>query len=127
MVALFVNGEGMRGGAVHHNIEPFPFLGEARTAACYRFLSVRDEFPAVVPVQSGGVEVLGELYDVPLEVIGERFMPDEPPELELGVVRLADATHALGVVLRAEEAAAGRHRDISDRGGWRAYRRATEG
>ena len=30
-VPLFVNGEGMRGGKVHHSIEGLPFLGEAST------------------------------------------------------------------------------------------------
>jgi hypothetical protein len=37
---LFVNGEGMRGGAVHHTIGEHPFIGYARTAPKYRFFSV---------------------------------------------------------------------------------------
>ena len=122
MVALFLNGEGMRGGAVHHNIAPYPILGEVRTVPRYRFFSVRDEFPGLCPVATNGVAVPGELYDVPLEVIGQRFMPEEPPELELAVVQLEDDTYALAVQLRPEEAASGRHRDISAFGGWRAYR-----
>lgn len=125
MVALFLNGEGMKGGAVHHNIAPYPFLGEVRTAARYRFYSVRDEFPGLEPVAQDGVAIPGELYDVPLEVIGEEFMPDEPPELELGVVELSDGAHALAVRLRPGEAESGRHRDISSFGGWHAYRAAT--
>ena len=82
-VPLFVNGGGMRGGNVHHSIEGHPFLGEARTAPRYRFFSVRDEFPALWPVAEGGVSVPGELYEVPLDVIRDRFIPAEPPELEL--------------------------------------------
>lgn len=68
------------------------------------------------------MEIPGELCDVPLEVIGERFMPDEPAELELGVVQLDDGSYALGVRLRPGEAKSGRHRDISTAGGWHAYR-----
>lgn len=125
MVALFLNGEGMRGGAVHHNIAPFSFLGEVRTAARYRFYSVRDEFPGLTPVADGeGVEIPGELYDVPLSTIGEAFMPSEPAELELAVVQLSDGSHALGVRLRPGEVESGRHREISGYGGWRAYRSA---
>ena len=44
MVLLMTNGEGMRGGAVHHTIEAHPFLGEVDTAPRYRFFSVRN-FP----------------------------------------------------------------------------------
>ena len=52
-VPLFVNGEGMSGGKVHHSIEGLPFLGPAQTAPRYRFFSVRDEFPGLWPVDEG--------------------------------------------------------------------------
>jgi gamma-glutamylcyclotransferase (GGCT)/AIG2-like uncharacterized protein YtfP len=123
-VPLFVNGDGMRGGRVHHTIEAHPFLGAARTAPRYRFFSVRDEFPALWPA-ADGVSVEGELYDVPLDVIRDAFIPAEPPELELSVVELEDGGSALVVMLRAEVHAAGDGlKDISTHGGWRAY---TEG
>lgn len=121
MVLLMTNGEGMRGGRVHHTIEAHPFLGEVRTAPKYRFFSVRDEFPGILPVTDGsGSSIRGELYDVPLEVVRDRFLPHEPSELELGVVELEDGTAALSMMLRREES--GRHADISAHGGWRAYR-----
>ena len=123
MVFLMTNGEGMRGGRLHHNIEGHPFVGEAQTAAKYRFFSVRDEFPGICPVgERAGGSVRGELYDVPLEVLRDRFLPDEPPELELGVIELADGTATLCMVLRPEER--DRHTDITDFGGWRAYRQS---
>jgi hypothetical protein len=122
-VPLFVNGEGMRGGSVHHSIEGHPFLGAARTAPRYRFFSVRDEFPALWPVEEGGVSVEGELYDVPLEVIRDKFIPSEPPELELSVVELDDGAAALVVMLRAAAYASGAGLiDISEHASWRAYR-----
>jgi hypothetical protein len=124
-VPLFVNGGGMRGGEVHYSIEGLPFLGEARTAPRYRFFSVRDEFPGLWPVDEGGVSIAGELYDVPLDVIRDRFIPAEPPELELGVVELDDGSSALVVVVRANVYASGEGlKDISEYGGWRAYRAA---
>ena len=122
-VPLFVNGGGMRGGEVHYSIEGLPFIGEARTAPRYRFFSVRDEFPGLWPVDEGGVSIAGELYDVPLDVIRDRFIPAEPPELELGVVELDDGSSALVVVVRANVHASGEGlKDISEYGGWRAYR-----
>jgi gamma-glutamylcyclotransferase (GGCT)/AIG2-like uncharacterized protein YtfP len=120
MVLLMTNGEGMRGGAVHHTIADQRFVGVRETAPRYRFYSVRDEFPGLLPVENGGCSIRGELYEVSLEVIRDRFLPDEPDELELGVVELADGTSALSMVLRRGEA--GRHKDISEHGGWREYR-----
>ena len=122
MVHLFVNGEGMRGGGVHHNIAEYLYLGEVRTAPRYRFFSVRDEFPGLQLVETGGAGIAGELYDVPLSVIAERFLPHEPPELELGVIQLDDDSYALAVQLRPGEAESGKHRDITSYGGWRTYR-----
>ena len=122
-VPLFVNGGGMRGGEVHYSIEGLPFLGEARTAARYRFFSIRDEFPGLWPVDEGGVSIPGELYDVPLDVIRDRFIPAEPPELELSVVELDDGSSALVVLVRANFYESGEGlKDISEYGGWRAYR-----
>jgi gamma-glutamylcyclotransferase (GGCT)/AIG2-like uncharacterized protein YtfP len=121
VVFLMTNGEGMRGGRVHDHIADQPFVGERRTAARYRFFSVRDEFPGLLPVDDGsGGSVRGELYDVPLEVLRDRFLPAEPPELELGVVELDDGTAVLSMVLRDSER--DRHKDITEHGGWRAYR-----
>src|SRR6266545_6302400 len=71
MVNLFLNGEAMRGGRLHHTVAGHPFLGEVRTAPRYRFYSVRDEFPGLAPAADGadGAGIAGELYDVPLAVI----------------------------------------------------------
>jgi gamma-glutamylcyclotransferase (GGCT)/AIG2-like uncharacterized protein YtfP len=121
-VPLFVNGEGMRGGSVHHSIAEHPFLGVAHTAPIYRFYSVGDRFPALWPVAEGGVSVVGELYDVPLTTLRERFIPAEPEELELSVIQLADGSSAVAVVLRPNYQDGAELIDISDRDGWRAYR-----
>lgn len=121
-VPLFVNGEGMRGGSVHHSIADRPFLGNARTAPIYRFYSVGDRFPALWPVAEGGVSVVGELYDVSLDTLRERFIPAEPDELELSVIELADGSSAVAVMLRRDYLDSPELTDISDRGGWRAYR-----
>ena len=111
-VPLFVNGGGMRGGNVHYSIEGLPFLGEASTAPRYRFFSVRDEFPGLWPVDEGGVSIPGELYEVPLDVIRDRFIPAEPPELELSVIELDDGSSARG---RAPARGRARGRDRPDR------------
>jgi hypothetical protein len=121
-VPLFLNGEGMRGGRVHRHIAHYAFLGEASTAPKYRFYVYEDRFPALWPVDSGGISVPGELVELPLEAVRDEFMPVEPPELELGVVELADGAAALAVILRSDVHARGTGLvDISDYGGWRKY------
>lgn len=119
---MFLNGGAMRGGPLNHLLGDAPLLGEVRTAARYRFYSVGDRFPALQEVSSGGVEVAGEVYDVPMEVLRESLLPVEPAELELGVIELADGRPSLAMVLRREFAAHVGLKDISAIGGWRAYR-----
>ena len=127
-VPLFVNGGGMRGGDVHYSIEGLPFLGEARTAPRYRFFSIRDEFPGLWPVAAGGsagmnrsrITSSGTSYSSPGTLT--------PPELELSVIELDDGSSAVAVVLREVAHRAGTGlTDISDAGGWRAYRASRVG
>jgi gamma-glutamylcyclotransferase (GGCT)/AIG2-like uncharacterized protein YtfP len=123
---LFLNGGGMRDGPVHHELQGAPLVAETRTAPRYRFYSVRDEFPALWPVEDGGVAVAGELYDVPLDVMREHLLPAEPAELELSVIQLEDGSSCLAFVLRADVHRLGRGLvDISGYGGWRAHQAAS--
>ena len=122
MPAMFLNGGGMRGGPVHHHIEGVPLLGEVRTAPKYRFYSVRDEFPALVASAAGGAAIMGELYDVPMDMLHHSLMPAEPPELELGTIELENGLVSFAMLLRREvlERGAGLI-EITKYGGWRAY------
>jgi len=112
MPPMFLNGGGMRGGPVHHHIEGVPLHGELRTAPKYRFYSVRDEFPALVPVADGGAAI-----------VHRSLLPAEPHELELGTIELEDGRLSFAMLLRREvlEQGAGLI-DITEHGGWRAYR-----
>jgi gamma-glutamylcyclotransferase (GGCT)/AIG2-like uncharacterized protein YtfP len=125
---MFLNGGGMRGGPVHHHIEGVPLLGEQRTAPKYRFYSVRDEFPALVATATGGAAIVGELYDVPIDMLHHSLLPAEPPELELGTIELEDGSASFAMLLRREvlERDAGLI-EITTYGGWRAYRDEARG
>lgn len=122
MALLFLNGGGMRGGPLHHQLRGAPLVRTARSAPRYRYWSVGDRFPAMQAVASGGCQVSGEVYDVPLETLLHHLLPAEPPELELGVIELEDGTACLATVLRAGCAGAAELTDISEVGDWRAYR-----
>ncbi len=122
MRRMFLNGTAMSGGKDHGAITGATFLGPARTAARYRFFAVRDEYPGLVPVEDGGVEVLGELYEISEQILFESLLPQEPPELEIGTITLDDGTVVNSMQLQLERLPAGdKVVDISTLGGWRAY------
>jgi AGZA family xanthine/uracil permease-like MFS transporter len=116
---LFVNGTLMRGLKLHANLEGATFLEATSTAPVYRIHSIGDVHPGMYEVAEGGVSVEGELYEVPDEV-WQRVEAGEPPGLYRGPVKLADGRVVPGI-LYPREMAEGRHPDISQHGGWRAY------
>lgn len=121
MVYMFLNGGGMRGGPLHHQLLGAPLVKETHTAPKYRFHSVNDKFPALEPVSEGGVAVAGELYDLPMTTLRDSLLPAEPDELELGVIELEDGTPSFAVVLRREFRCTATLTDISHLASWRKY------
>jgi gamma-glutamylcyclotransferase (GGCT)/AIG2-like uncharacterized protein YtfP len=122
---LFVNGTLMRGLGLHRNLEGAEFIEATTTAQAYRLYSIGDRHPGMFRVASGGVSVAGELYRLSAEVI-DRVIANEPPDLYVGSVELADGRFVPGILYPRELAEAG-HRDISEYGGWRAYADLHEG
>ncbi len=125
---MFLNGTAMSGQPDHHAVDGARFLGPASTAPLYRFYAVRDAFPGLYPIPAGakaglrGASIEGELYELPEEMLYDSLMPEEPAELELGVVELADGTVVNAMHLQFERIAPGDHVvDIAGLGGWRAY------
>lgn len=123
MALIFLNGGGMRGGPLHGQLQGTPMVCRARSAAKYRYFSVRGRFPAMH--ESGSAAVVGELYDLPLTVLRDHLLPAEPPELEIGVIELADGSAALATVLRDAVVEpllrSGDIQDISYLGDWREF------
>lgn len=128
MALMFLTGNAMSDGPLHHHISGAPLIGERRTAPHYRLYSIRDAYPALRPVSDGGQPILGELYDVPMDRLWH-LLGDEPPELELSMVELAAeaagaraaAQLSFAMVLRRGEP--GGYPDITHHGGWLAYQR----
>jgi gamma-glutamylcyclotransferase (GGCT)/AIG2-like uncharacterized protein YtfP len=125
-VELFVNGTLMRGDVLHGNLEGASFLGERTTAPRYRLYSVGDVHPGMVRATGAEVpvSVAGELYELELEHL-DRLLVGEPPGLGIGVVELEGGDRRLGIFWIAPELP-DTAIDISEFGGWRAYRQATE-
>jgi hypothetical protein len=106
-VRMFVNGQAMRGGPLNEPLSRSgQLIGRVRTAAEYTFLSCRDEFPGLHPVDADGWNVPGELYAVDYAVLRRDLLPREPAELELGVIALEDGSGSLAMRYRSAVAAA---------------------
>ena len=125
MTALFCNGEGMRGGAVHENLAGEPFLGEATTAPRYRFYSVRDEFPGVVDVGTGRAAARSPASCTTSSCgrCSTASCRASRPSSSSGWS--SSTTGAPSSGWSCGPRSADRHRDITDLGGWRAYRAST--
>jgi gamma-glutamylcyclotransferase (GGCT)/AIG2-like uncharacterized protein YtfP len=122
LVKMFVNGQAMRGGPLSDALDRADYLGQVETAPAYRFYSVRDEFPGLLPVEHSGRAVPGEIYQLPYEMLRTQLLPREPTELELTVIELADGSGSLSMRMRADAVHLPGVSDISDAGGWLAYR-----
>jgi gamma-glutamylcyclotransferase (GGCT)/AIG2-like uncharacterized protein YtfP len=124
MPLMFLNGSAMTGQKDHACHAGSTFLGPARTAGTYRFFAVRDEFPGLLPVASGGRSIEGELYDMPEDVLYKQLLPAEPEELELASVTLIDGEEVHAMILRPDRLKPGdKVVDISELGAFRAYQR----
>lgn len=127
MTLMFLNGTAMYGQKDHRSHLGSTFLGPACTTGGYRFFSVRDEFPGLLPVATGGRCIVGELYDIPDPILREKLLPSEPVELELGAIHLIDGEEVSAMLLRPERLVPGdRVVDISELGGFRSYQRFLE-
>ena len=120
---MFLNGTAMSGQKDHRVIAGLArLIGPATTAPNYRFFAVRDEFPGLFPVDGDGAAITGELYEMSDELLFDVLLPEEPAELEIGSIELADGSVVRAMILQAERIRPGdKVIDIADFGGWRAY------
>jgi hypothetical protein len=119
---MFLNGTAMSGQKDHASHAGSTFLGPARTAARYRFLAIRDEFPGLLPVAVGGRPIDGELYDIPEAVLTDHLLPAEPEELDLGRIELEDGEEVRAMILVPARIKRGdKVVDIAELGGFRTY------
>ena len=119
---MFLNGTAMRGQKDHSAVDGATFLGPARTAARYRFLAVRDEFPGLFAVPEGGTGIVGELYEMTDELLLQGLLPGEPAELDLAEIELDDGRTVNAMHLAPARLVPGdRVVDITAFGGFRAY------
>lgn len=122
-ILLAVNGTLMRGLELNPNLLAVgaTFVRDDLTAPVYRIFSINDRHPGMYRVPEGGTAVAVEVWSVPVAGVAE-VLAKEPAGLCIGKVKLATGEELLGVL--AETILCAGQREISEYGGWRAYRAA---
>lgn len=118
---FFICGSALRGQPDHGNLGGAKFVREAKTAPRYRLHSVEDKHPGIYEVDEGGVSIAGEVYELTDEEHGD-LLASEPPNLYEAPIELEDGSTVNAMVYPRELIEQRGYRDVSDYGGWAAYK-----
>lgn len=119
---VFICGSALKGQPDHGNLQAATFKGEAKTAPKYRLHSVKDGWhPGIYAVESGGVSIPGELYELTAEQY-EYLVSTEPPDMYPADVEIAGGGQAIAMLYPQKLIEKNGYPDISDIGGWAAYK-----
>jgi gamma-glutamylaminecyclotransferase len=121
---FFICGSALSGQPHHGNLGDARFLGEAHTAPRYRLHSVRDQHPGIYEIKDGGISIVGELYEFTPEQHAN-MLAGEPPDLYEAPIVLDDGSTASAMIYPRELIEERGFKDISEYGGWAAYKAAT--
>ncbi len=118
---FFICGSALRGQPDHQNLAGATFVKETKTAPRYRLHSVRDQHPGIYEVESGGIAIAGEIYEMSEEQHAH-LLANEPPDLYEGQIVLEDGTTASAMIYPRKLIEERGFKDISHFGGWAAYK-----
>ena len=118
MPSFVIYGTFMRGQPGHANLEGARFLEAVETAPRYRLFEVDDRWPALVEDEDG-VAIAAELYEIDEPHLA-RLAELEPPGWNRAPIELGEGRRAEAFV--GDQALRARGRDVSEHGGWAAYR-----
>lgn len=120
---FFICGSALRGQPDHQNLKGATFVTETKTAPRYRLHSVRDQHPGIYEVPSGGIAIAGEIYEMSDEQHAH-LLANEPPDLYEAPIVLEDGTTANAMIYPRTLIEERGYTDISQYGGWAAYKAA---
>ena len=119
---VFICGSALRGQPDHGNLQGATFVSEAQTAPKYRLHSVKDGWhPGIYATDSDGISIPGELYQLSVEQYNH-LVSTEPPNMYPAEVSLQDGGTAIAMLYPKGLIDEHGWPDISDIGGWAAYK-----
>ncbi|MBM0741586.1 gamma-glutamylcyclotransferase [Phormidium sp. CLA17] len=121
---IFICGSALQGQPDHSGMQASTFICETKTKPIYRMHSAADGWhPAIYRVTENGVAIPGEVYEMTL-VDFERLCASEPPHMYPAEVLLEDGEAAIAFFYPQDLVEKYNWLDISDYGGWAAYKAA---
>jgi len=124
---LFICGSALRGQPDHGTLGNATFVKPAKTRPLYRLHAAGNGWhPAIYEVVEGGISIPGEVYELSLEQY-EYLLSTEPPNLYPGDVILEDGEVLTAMLYPRELVEQYQWPDISEFGGWAAYKQSIIG
>ncbi|MBD1869671.1 gamma-glutamylcyclotransferase [Cyanobacteria bacterium FACHB-471] len=121
---VFICGSALRGQPDHQNLQSAEFIRPAKTQPIYRLHAAENDWhPAIYEVTEGGISIPGEVYELTQEQY-EYLLANEPPHMYPGDVVLEDGEVSTAMLYPRELVEQHNWIDISDYGGWAAYKAA---
>jgi gamma-glutamylaminecyclotransferase len=122
---VFICGSALKGQPDHQNLQSAIFVGAAKTQPIYRLHAAENGWhPAIYKVETGGISIPGELYDLTPEQY-DYLVSTEPPHMYPADIILDSGEIATAMLYPRELVEQHNWEDISDHGGWAAYKQAT--
>jgi len=125
---VFICGSALRGQPDHQNLQSATFVREAKTVSRYRLHAVKDGWhPGIYEAEAGavGISIPGEIYELTPEQY-DYLISTEPPDMYPEEVSLENGESAIAMLYPRKLIEEGGWPDISDRGGWAAYKAAVQ-
>ncbi len=121
---VFICGSALRGQPDHKNLQSAKFVKTAATLPNYRLHAAGDGWhPAIYEVTNQGISIPGEVYELTTEQY-EYLLSTEPPNMYPSDVILSDGEAITAMLYPRELVEQYNWLDISDYGGWAAYKQA---
>ncbi|MEN9204490.1 MAG: gamma-glutamylcyclotransferase [Thermostichales cyanobacterium DRC_bins_46] len=121
MRRVFICGSALSGQPNHDNLQGAKLLGPAQTTPHYRMHSAQNDWhPAIYRVETGGIPIPGEVYEMSEEQF-TYLKEHEPPYMYPAEVTLADGSTAVMFMYPQEKVVEYNWPDISEYGGWANY------
>lgn len=122
---VFICGSALQGQPDHKNLQSAKFIKIAATRSNYRLHAAGDGWhPAIYEVSDRGISIPGEVYELTTEQY-EYLLSTEPPNMYPSDVILTDGEAITAMLYPRELVELYNWLDISDYGGWAAYKQAT--
>lgn len=119
---VFICGSALRGQPDHGNLQSATFIRAANTRSQYRLHAAADGWhPAIYEVADGGISIPGEVYELTIAQY-EHLLATEPPDMYPADVVLDDSEVLTAILYPRVLVEKYGWVDISDLGGWAAYK-----